>query len=120
MGPDLTPVTAESFAKWKKERKEREKETADENARQKADAFKKMKAGLKSGMIFSGKELFDFNPDWAVDGGEDDNAMESYERQDSDHEEDVKNQNVKSTDEAVVVNEDLFADEGLDELSEED
>lgn len=32
---------------------------------------------MKSGMTFSGKELFDFNPEWAGDGEEDDGAMDA-------------------------------------------
>lgn len=53
-------------------------------AKKKSEAFKKMKAGMKVGMAFSGKDLFDFNPEWADAG--DDNAMDYYEREGSDNE----------------------------------
>ena len=66
LGSDLTPVTAETFAKWKKERKEREANAEAEQSKKKQEEYKKMRAGMKSGMTFSGKELFDFNPDWYV------------------------------------------------------
>ena len=102
---------------------------------------------MKSGMAFSGKELFDFNPDWvaddddgAADGGA---AMDYYERQDSDHEgesnepvaqylgedggvvdlDDFKDMNIlpkKDKGKGVVVQEDLFASSELAGLDDDD
>ncbi|KAI8839946.1 hypothetical protein BC829DRAFT_403525 [Chytridium lagenaria] len=86
LGPNLTPITDESFAKWKKERKARLAEEEAKRAKEKADAFKKFKAGVKSGMAFSGKELFDFNPELANNYDDDDGAMDLYIRDESDHE----------------------------------
>lgn len=44
----------------------------------------RMKAGQKTGMKFSGKDMFDFNPDWANEG--DDDAMDEYIIQEQDDE----------------------------------
>ena len=75
-------MNAETFAQWKKDRVTREELELSSQARKKQEAFNKMKAGMKTGMAFSGKDLFDFNPDWAADQGDDDDAMEFYERDD--------------------------------------
>ena len=87
MGSNLTPVTAESFAKWKAERKAREASDLAANLKKKQEEYKKMRAGMRTGMAFSGKELFDFNPEMAKDGDEDDGAMEGYEREISENDE---------------------------------
>lgn len=85
LGPNLTPITYESFNKWKSERKLKKEKENDEKAKAKADAYKQFKAGMKSGMgAFSGRELFDFNPDWAQPIIDEEDAMESYEREDND------------------------------------
>ncbi|KAJ3076187.1 hypothetical protein HDU98_005071 [Podochytrium sp. JEL0797] len=87
LGPNLTPITEESFNKWKKDRQTKADAENAAAAKAKADAFKKMKSGMKSGMALSGKDLFDFNPDWAVaDEDDEDGAMDVYVREDSDHE----------------------------------
>ncbi|KAI9094600.1 hypothetical protein DFS34DRAFT_566546, partial [Phlyctochytrium arcticum] len=78
LGSNVTPVTAESFAKWKKERKEREAADMAAEGKRKKEAYDKLKAGMKSGMTFSGRELFDFNPEWAVDEDEDEGAIDVY------------------------------------------
>ena len=62
----------------------------------------------KVGLSFSGRELFDFNPEWAED--EDENAIEVYERADSDHEENET---------TVIVAEDLFETADLEGLDDE-
>ena len=59
LGSNLTPVTAETFAKWKKERVNKKEAEGD--------AVKKAKeatnaAGKQHGL--SGKDLFTFNADW--------------------------------------------------------
>jgi hypothetical protein len=89
-------VTAETFAQWKKERKEREAKDKKESLKKKQEEYKKMRAGMKSGMTFSGKELFDFNPDWAKGGDDEDGAMDVYGRDES------ENQQNGETDDALV------------------
>ncbi|KAJ3310474.1 hypothetical protein HDV04_004973 [Boothiomyces sp. JEL0838] len=84
LGPNLTPVTAESFAKWKAERTKRHELVLEEQNRSKKEAMARMKAGQKTGMKFSGKDMFDFNPDWANEG--DDDAMDEYIIQEQDDE----------------------------------
>ena len=75
----MTPVTSESFAKWRAERNDREMLAEEAAAKKKQDDFKKMKAGMKTGVTFSGKDLFDFNPEWAGgDADGEDNAMDEY------------------------------------------
>ncbi len=65
MKPPLTPVTAESFAIWKKSRLE--KKQAEQEALEKAKAVQRA-AGKMSGL--SGKEMFEFGGD-IFDDGED-------------------------------------------------
>nr|CAG4636461.1 EOG090X0C5B [Eubosmina coregoni]SVE70024.1 EOG090X0C5B [Eubosmina coregoni] len=89
LGPNQTKVTLETFLAWKKRKlREREETSNKENNRKKAE----FKAGRHVGI--SGREMFTFNPDMAVDdafeegdeafdtanlpdeeGGEDDGAM---------------------------------------------
>ena len=77
MGPNTTPVTAESFAKWKQERVEKRERQMNDTRKAKAEAMAKMKQGLKNtGMVFSGRDMFEFNPDWANDGEEGDEEGE--------------------------------------------
>ncbi|KAG2018309.1 cytoplasmic protein, variant 2 [Coprinopsis cinerea AmutBmut pab1-1] len=70
LGPNLTPVTPETFAHWKKTRMD--KKLAEEEALRKAKETQNA-AGKSSGM--SGRDLFQFNPEWFQDsddeGGED-------------------------------------------------
>lgn len=84
LGPNLTPITYESFQKWKETRKARLQAEEENVLKKRLEAFKQMKSGGKSGIQFSGRELFDFNPDLAL-GGDDDDAMDEYERADSEH-----------------------------------
>ncbi|KAI8915235.1 hypothetical protein DFJ77DRAFT_461781 [Powellomyces hirtus] len=116
LGSNTTPVTAESFAKWKADRKAREASDMDAEAKRKKEAYDRYKSGMKSGMAFSGKELFDFNPDWAV-GDEDDDAMEEYVRDESDHEDDKP---VSNNTQPVGVAEDLFEGDDLAGLDLDD
>jgi hypothetical protein len=83
LGSNTTPVTAESFAIWRQQRNEREAAEEDATNKKKAEDFKKMKAGMKTGVLFSGKDLFDFNPHWAQDQ-DDMDAVDEYDRQSSD------------------------------------
>ncbi|KAJ3179622.1 hypothetical protein HDU87_002828 [Geranomyces variabilis] len=124
LGPNTTPVTAESFAKWKAERKAREAADLDADAKKKKEAYDRYKSGMKSGMAFSGRELFDFNPDWAVGDEDEEGAMEDYTREDSDHEGDDK-ENVNAPANAsgpADVDEGLFEEdmEGLEEDDDDD
>lgn len=72
LGPNLTPVTAETFAEWKKERMD--KKAAEEEMLKKkkeAQAAANKMAGL------SGREMFSLNPDMFIvddDDGEDDDG----------------------------------------------
>lgn len=106
-----TPVTAESFAKWKKERKERQE------AEEKALASKReadYRAGRLAGMV-SGRDLFVYNPDLFKD---DEEALEvDYTaREASDNEDEHEHE-----DASVSVNDaSLFQDlENLDISDEE-
>ncbi len=138
MGPNLTPITEATFKKWKQDRKAKQAEEEAKLAKEKQEAFKKFRAGVKSGMAFSGKELFDFNPELAkaADGEDEDGAMDVYEREDSDHEgeshepvavylgedggrdDDVLAEKLKST---VFVTEELYDElEGLDDDDDDD
>ncbi|KAJ7830881.1 hypothetical protein B0H14DRAFT_2806023 [Mycena olivaceomarginata] len=59
LGTNLTPVTPESFAVWKKTRMD--KKEAEQEALRKAKEQNRA-AGKSSGM--SGKDLFEYNPEW--------------------------------------------------------
>ncbi|KDQ53250.1 hypothetical protein JAAARDRAFT_39632 [Jaapia argillacea MUCL 33604] len=79
LGSNLTPVTPESFAKWKRTRMD--KKTAEEEAMRKAkDAA--ASAGKNVGM--SGRDLFQYNPEWFDDSDEDEEEdwdLEQYRRE---------------------------------------
>lgn len=59
MGSNLTPVTPETFAKWKRTRLDK-KQAEDEAQKKAKDA--QAAAGKVTGM--SGRDLFSYNPDW--------------------------------------------------------
>ncbi|KAI9481749.1 hypothetical protein BX667DRAFT_464373, partial [Coemansia mojavensis] len=67
LGPNLTPVTLESFQKWKQERKQR-KEAEEQKAQQAKE--RAYKAGKMSNM--SGRDFFEFNPQLDDGEGDDD------------------------------------------------
>ncbi|KLO15233.1 hypothetical protein SCHPADRAFT_270690 [Schizopora paradoxa] len=67
LGKNLTPVTPESFAKWKKTRLD--KKSAEEEAAKKAKTVQAA-AGKSSGM--SGRDLFTYNPEWFAEEDDDD------------------------------------------------
>ncbi|KAI9314027.1 hypothetical protein BX666DRAFT_1862893 [Dichotomocladium elegans] len=85
LGPNLTPVTLESFNAWKKSRLE--KKDAEDLADRKAKETR-MRAGRSQGM--SGRDLFDFNPSLAAEEDDDEEAIDltMYEREDSDQDDD--------------------------------
>jgi len=66
LGKNLTPVTPESFAKWKKTRMDK-KAAEDETAKKQKDV--QAAAGKNSGM--SGRDLFSYNPEWFAEDDED-------------------------------------------------
>ncbi|TPX31247.1 hypothetical protein SmJEL517_g05385 [Synchytrium microbalum] len=84
LGQNLTPINEVSFAKWKADKKTREATDAAALSKKKEEAYKQHKAGMKSGILFSGKELFDFNPDWK--DADDDEAVALDMREESDGE----------------------------------
>src|SRR5260370_14128766 len=59
LGSNLTPVTPETFAKWKRTRLDK-KQAEDEAHKKAKDA--QAAAGKVTGM--SGRDLFSYNPDW--------------------------------------------------------
>ncbi|KAF9484852.1 hypothetical protein BDN70DRAFT_872120 [Pholiota conissans] len=86
LGTNLTPVTPETFAVWKKTRMD--KKQAEEEALRKAKDLQNS-AGKSSGM--SGRDLFQYNPEWFADEDEgdasDDFDLEAYRRQQQEEEE---------------------------------
>ena len=62
LGSNLTPVTPESFAEWKRTRMD--KKTAELEALKKSKETQNA-AGRVNGM--SGRDLFDYRPEWFVD-----------------------------------------------------
>ncbi|OUM65986.1 hypothetical protein PIROE2DRAFT_6878 [Piromyces sp. E2] len=115
------------------------------NAKAKADAYQKYKAGMKSGIGFSGRELFDFNPELAKPYDDDDDAMDEYVREESDDNTENANEgntedkskdkgkekldvsdmkeSISNVEDEIKVNEELFADEdleGLDDIDDDD
>ncbi|TRM64499.1 hypothetical protein BD626DRAFT_492036 [Schizophyllum amplum] len=80
LGPNLTPVTPETFAEWKKTRLS--KKEAEEEARRKAKDAQHA-AGKNTGL--SGRDLFQYNPEWFEDEEDDDESedwdFEKYRRE---------------------------------------
>ncbi|KAK0194086.1 hypothetical protein F5146DRAFT_1134859 [Armillaria mellea] len=72
LGPNLTPVTPETFTHWKKTRMD--KKEAEEEALRKAKDTQHA-AGKNVGM--SGRDLFQYNPEWFED--DDDEGSEDWE-----------------------------------------
>ncbi|KAG7089265.1 hypothetical protein E1B28_010963 [Marasmius oreades] len=79
LGSNLTPVTPETFAKWKQTRMNK-KQAEDEALRKTKDV--QHAAGKNTGM--SGRDLFQYNPEWfedEEDDGEDDWDLAKYRRE---------------------------------------
>ncbi|OLY79985.1 Translation machinery-associated protein 46 [Smittium mucronatum] len=92
LGPNLTPITFDSFQKWKKTRSD--KKTAEEDAERsrKEVAFK---AGKNVKM--SGRDFFDFNPDWNKDEDEDAETLDFTIYKNTDGEYENENENEKQS-----------------------
>ncbi|RHZ57119.1 hypothetical protein Glove_393g10 [Diversispora epigaea] len=150
LGTNLTPVTLESFTKWKKNRKA--KIEADEELKR-ASKEAAFKAGKAQGM--SGRDLFTFNPDLVnqaeeYDDDEDvfdlsgykqnnvqesDQIKENVEQNEQNNDDKisenpceegndkVNNENNNSsivTADGIEVKADLFAEENLDDLDDDE
>ena len=94
LGSNLTPVTRETFAKWKQTRMNKKEAEADVMRKAK-DA--QAAAGKNSGM--SGRDLFQYNPEWFQDsdeeGGEgDDWDLSKYRRQKEDEDIAAENERI--------------------------
>ena len=74
LGSNLTPVTRETFAKWKKTRMNKKEAEADV-LRKTKDA--QAAAGKNSGM--SGRDLFQYNPEWFQDSDEEDGDGDDWD-----------------------------------------
>lgn len=85
LGPNLTPVTLESFTEWKKHRMD--KKEAELAVKRKLKE-KQFQAGRSQGM--SGRDLFEFNPNWAEDSEEEDDYFDlsAYDREEAEKERD--------------------------------
>lgn len=95
LGSNLTPVTRETFAKWKQTRMNKKEAEADV-LRKAKDA--QAAAGKNSGM--SGRDLFQYNPEWFQDsdeeGGEgDDWDLSNYRRQKEDEDIAAENERIR-------------------------
>src|SRR6266702_2090757 len=75
LGSNLTPVTRETFAKWKQTRMNKKEAEADAMRKAK-DA--QASAGKSSGM--SGRDLFQYNPEWFQDSDEEEEEAAENER----------------------------------------
>ena len=119
----LTPVTPETFAKWKEDRKLKKQQ---EKEKQEIEQAKKKTSG-KEFRLLSGRALFVYNPELFVDDADalDDNEYETVEPEEEEEvhnepnyheEEEIEGENEVK----VTISTDLFADEDLDDLPSED
>lgn len=120
LGKNLTPVTVETFAAWKKTRADRIEQ--EEQAKRKAK-----EAAYKAGKMlqFSGRELFDFNPEIAGadedDDGDDVFDFSKYTRNmDADETPEELEARITKDMAGVTVDDELFAGEEDVEVSDDD
>ncbi|KAG0317070.1 hypothetical protein BGZ99_006527 [Dissophora globulifera] len=119
LGKDLTPVTADSFAAWKKTR-------ADAVELEEAAKRKAKEAAFKAGKMlqFSGRELFDFNPDIAGADEDDDNDdvfdFSKYTRMDDSETVEELEARITRDMANAEIDGDLFAGEEDVEVSDDD
>lgn len=92
LGSNLTPVTRETFAKWKQTRMSK-KEAEMDAVRKTKDA--QAAAGKNSGM--SGRDLFQYNPEWFQDEDEEDEEwdLSKYRRQQEDDDQEAENERIR-------------------------
>ncbi len=88
LGPNLTPVTRESFTKWKQTRMD--KKEAEVDAMRKAKGAQAA-AGKSNGM--SGRDLFQYNPEWFQDSDEEDDDWDLTKYRRQKEEEDLATEN---------------------------
>ncbi|CAG8640615.1 16407_t:CDS:2, partial [Acaulospora colombiana] len=98
LGPNLTPVTLESFTEWKKNRKSKIEAEEELKRAAKEAAFK---AGKSQGM--SGRDLFTFNPDLINQDKYDDDDDDVFDLSGYKRDEDEDYQENDKIDENVVV-----------------
>jgi len=95
-------------------------ETEAKTKEEKAQAYKMRKDLRAGGMSFSGRELFDFNPEWAVesddDGGQAMGADEYLDR--SEDEGEIPDGTMHAPKFEDAVDEELFGEEDLEGLDE--
>lgn len=133
-----TPINFETFTAWKQRRKEQAAEDEAKKKKEKEAAFRSQRAGGKSTVSFSGRELFEFNPEMAVGQDDDEGAMDAEEYADrsaSEHGDSDVEEGPLSGDESdgedgtaevtkkvqdMQVNEDLFAGEDVDGIDDDD
>ncbi|KAG8719981.1 hypothetical protein FRC08_001483 [Ceratobasidium sp. 394] len=108
LGTNLTPVTPETFAIWKRTRLD--KKAAEEDALRKTkDA--QAAAGKNVGM--SGRDLFQYNPEWFADeeDEEPDWDFSAYRKEKQDEDEREEEERIRRFNEGITITEDQ-GDEG--------
>lgn len=120
LGKNLTPVTVDTFAAWKKTRADRLDQ--EEQAKRKAK-----EAAYKAGKMlqFSGRELFDFNPEIAGadedDDGDDVFDFSKYSRNmDEDETPEELEARINRDMATITVDDDLIAGEEDLDISDEE
>ncbi|KAH9047064.1 hypothetical protein EDB84DRAFT_1393874 [Lactarius hengduanensis] len=92
LGPNLTPVTRETFAKWKLTRMNKKEAEAD--AMRKA---KNAQAAAGKNIGMSGRDLFQYNPEWFQDEEEEEEEWDltKYRRQKEDEDTAAENERIR-------------------------
>ncbi|OMJ26390.1 Zinc finger CCCH domain-containing protein 15-like protein [Smittium culicis] len=101
LGTNLTPVTYESFDLWKKTRTDKKSAEEEAERSRKEAAFK---AGKNVKM--SGRDFFDFNPDWNKDEDDEDDTFDIsvYKNADGEYTNEENNRNNSSSDNNINQN----------------
>jgi len=126
LGSNLTPVTEESFHRWKTTRLERARQETEQVRATKEAAYRAGKA-----MHMSGRELFDFDPNLAsmdqdAEGEEEVVDMAGFSRRDQTVAEEkagsqrVTNGGGGDSPDPIVVEAELFAAEDISDIDEDD
>ncbi|KAH9023900.1 hypothetical protein EDB85DRAFT_295948 [Lactarius pseudohatsudake] len=92
LGPNLTPVTRETFAKWKLTRMNKKEAEAD--AMRKA---KNAQAAAGKNIGMSGRDLFQYNPEWFQDSDEEEEEWDltKYRQQKEDEDTAAENERIR-------------------------